>query len=421
MPYTPRIAIIGAGPSGLALAALLQAQSIHPTVYDLRAEPTPAFFAAPCGMLDLHEDSGLEVIRAVGLWDAFQAELGGCSEECRVLSPAAETLHTDQGQLSSRPEIARNVLTKLLLGAVAPGSVKWGHKVSSVHCARTDTGATEVTFDLGADGKATYDFVVGADGAWSRVRAMLTDVVPVYTGAQYVNATLRDATAKFPQLVDLVGSGTMMALGGGRGIMTHRGPQDSIRLYIAVKTPLENWAKEIGIAGKTTAEAKEVLLGEGGGFEKWAPELRELLSTACDEETRDHPGTSVDVLPLYMLPAGSRWETQVGATLVGDAAHLMTPWGGEGVNQALLDSLELSNVLGGVGQVEGVVEWQERLEATMKGFEEAMVERTKDVVEKSSRNGEMMLGEHGGQAIADIFKMFADIAANGGEFPEGLL
>jgi 2-polyprenyl-6-methoxyphenol hydroxylase-like FAD-dependent oxidoreductase len=409
MPYTPRIAIVGAGPSGLAIAALLQAQSIHPTI------------AAPCGMLDLHEDSGLKVIRAAGLWDAFQAELGGCSEECRVLSPAAETLHTDQGQLSSRPEIARNALTKLLLGAVAPGSVKWGHKVSSLHSARTDTGATEVTLDLGADGKATYDFVVGADGAWSRVRTMLTDVVPVYTGAQYVNATLRDATAKFPQLVDLVGSGTTMALGGGRGIMTHRGPQDSIRLYIAVKTPLENWAKEIGIAGKTTTEAKEVLLGEGGEFEKWAPELRELLSMACDEETRDHPGTAVDVLPLYMLPVGSRWETQVGATLVGDAAHLMTPWGGEGVNQALLDSLELSDVLGGVGQVEGVVEWQERLEAPMKGFEEAMVERTKDVAEKSSRNGEMMLGEHGGQAIADIFKMFADIAANGGEFPEGFL
>ncbi|KFY71500.1 hypothetical protein V499_08334 [Pseudogymnoascus sp. VKM F-103] len=421
MPYTARIAIIGAGPSGLALAALLQAQSIHPTIYDLRAEPTPAFFAAPCGMLDLHEDSGLKIIRAAGLWDAFQAELGGCSEECRVLSPAAETLHTDQGQLSSRPEIARNALTKLLLGAVTPGSVKWGHKVSSVHSARTETGATEVTLDLGADGKATYDFVVGADGAWSRVRAMLTDIVPVYTGAQYVNATLRDATAKFPQLVDLVGSGTTMALGGGRGMMTHRGPQDSIRLYIAVKTPLENWAEEIGIAGKTTAEAKEVLLGEGGGFEKWAPELRELLSTACDEETSDHPGTVVDVLPLYMLPAGSRWETQVGATLVGDAAHLMTPWGGEGVNQALLDSLELSNVVGGVGQVESVVEWQEKLEAPMKGFEEAMVVRAKEVAEQSSKNGEMMLGEHGGQAIADIFKMFADIAANGGEFPEGLL
>ena len=421
MPYTPRIAIVGAGPSGLALAALLQAHSIHPTIYELRAEPTPAFFAAPCGMLDLHEDSGLKVIRAAGLWDAFQATIGGCSEECRVLSPAGETLHTDQGKLSSRPEIARNALTKLLLDAVAPGSVKWGRKVLSVLSTKTNTGATEVTLDLGADGKTTYDFVVGADGAWSCMRAMLTDVEPVYTGAQYVNATLREATAKFPQLVDLVGSGTMMALGGGRGIMTHRGPQDSIRLYIAVKTPLENWAKEIGIAGKTTVEAKEVLLGDRGEFENWAPELRELLSTACDEETRDHPGEAVDVLPLYMLPLGSRWETKAGATLVGDAAHLMTPWAGEGVNQALLDSLELASVLGSVGQVEGVAEWQRRLVAPIRGFEEAMVERAKGEAEKASRNGEMMLGEHGGQAIADIFKMFADIAAKGGEFPEGLL
>ncbi|KFY59098.1 hypothetical protein V496_05829 [Pseudogymnoascus sp. VKM F-4515 (FW-2607)] len=421
MPYTPRIAIIGAGPSGLALAALLRAHSIHPTIYELRGEPTSASFDAPCGMLDLHEDSGLKVIRAAGLWDAFQDALGACSEECRVLSPAGKTLHTDQGELSSRPEIARNALTKLLLGAVAPGTVKWRCKVLSVGRARTDTGTTEVTLDLGMDGKATFDFVVGADGAWSRVRAMLTDVAPVYTGAQYVNATLRDATAKFPQLVDLVGSGTMMALGGGRGIMTHRGPQDSIRLYNAVKTPLEDWATDIGIAGKTAAEAKDVLLGEGGEFEKWAPELRELLATACDEETIDHPGEAVDVLPLYMLPPGSRWETKAGATLIGDAAHLMTPWAGEGVNQALLDSLELANVFGGMGEVEGVVEWQKKLEPPIREFEKAMVERVKGEAEKASRNGEMMLGEHGGQAIADIFKMFADIAAKGGEFPEGLL
>ncbi|KFY17342.1 hypothetical protein V492_00752 [Pseudogymnoascus sp. VKM F-4246] len=421
MPYTPRIAIIGAGPSGLALAALLRAHSVHTVIYELRAEPTSTFFAAPCGMLDLHEESGLKVIRAAGLWDAFQAALGGCSEECRVLSSTGETLHTDQGQLSSRPEIARNALTKLLLDAVAPDSVKWGHKVLSVHSARTEIGATEVTLDLGPHGKMTYDFVVGADGAWSRVRAMLTDVVPVYTGAQYISATLRDATSRFPQLVDLVGSGTMMALGGGRGIMSHRGPQDSIRLYNAVKTPLENWAKEMGIAEKTAAEAKEVLLGEGGLFEKWSPELRELLSTACDEETKDHPGELVDVLPLYMLPPGSRWETNSGATLVGDAAHLMTPWAGEGVNQALLDSLELASVLGNAGQVDDVVEWQRRLEAPLRDFEVAMIERVKTVAEQALKNGETMLGEHGGQALADVFKMFAEIAASGGEFPEGFL
>lgn len=421
MPYTPRIAIIGAGPSGLALALLLRAHSLHPTLYDLRPAPTPASLAAPSGMLDLHEDSGLRVIRAAGLWAPFQAALGDCSEECRVLSPAARVLHTDQGELATRPEIARNALAALFLEAVGPGAVEWERKVLDVRSRRTDGGATEVTLALEGGREASYDFVVGADGAWSRVRALLTDVMPAYTGAQYVTATLRGASTRFPDLVDLVGSGSMMALGGGRGLMTHRGPEDSIRVYIAVKTEREDWGAVVGIAGGTAAEAGKVLLGEGGEFAGWAPELRGLLKTTCEEETRDHPGGEVDVLPLYMLPVGTRWETQVGATVVGDAAHLMTPWAGEGVNLALLDALDLAEVLGGVGECEGVVEWQGRVGGVLGAFEEAMVERAKGEGEKAARNGEMMMGEHGGQALADIFKMFEDMAAKGETPSEDLL
>jgi 2-polyprenyl-6-methoxyphenol hydroxylase-like FAD-dependent oxidoreductase len=84
MPFRPRIAIVGSGPSGLALGLPLQQRGICPTIYELRSKPTPEELAKPSGMLDLHEESGL---REYGLWDSFQAAVGDCSKACRVLNP----------------------------------------------------------------------------------------------------------------------------------------------------------------------------------------------------------------------------------------------------------------------------------------------------------------------------------------------
>lgn len=404
MPFQPRIAIVGAGPSGLALALLLRQRGIHPTIYERRSKPTPEELAKPSGMLDLHEESGLKVMRECGLWEDFQAATGDCSEACRVLDPEGNVLHTDEGGIESRPEIARNALTSILIKTVPSNYIKWDHKITSVRTARNEkTGATEITIDLGEKGTAVYDFVVGADGAWSRVRNLLTDVKPFYSGAQWVTATIRNATSNYPHLVDLCGSGTFMALGRTHGIMTQRGPQDSIRVYAAVSKSEEHWVKAAGVEGKSAAEAKSILVQDGGVYNDWAPSLKDLLSTACDEDTKDNPGKVAEIWPMYMLPIGNEWKHQSGVTLVGDAAHLMTPWGGEGVNLALWDSLDLANALGGVPEVEEAASWEKELEPRMREYEATMFVRAKEYAEDTAQNKEMFLSEDGGKRMAEMF------------------
>jgi flavin-dependent dehydrogenase len=86
-------------------------------------------------------------------------------------------------------------------------------------------------------------------------------------------------------------------------------------------------------------------------FRNWAPALQDLLATACDEEIKDNPGCEADIKPLCMLPVGYRWERRTGVALIGDAARLMTPWAGGGVNLALWDSLDLAHVLAAVPEV----------------------------------------------------------------------
>ena len=285
-------------------------------------------------------------MRECGLWDDFQAALGDCSESMRVINPDGAVLHTDEGELASRPEIARNALTNLLIQNVPSDVIEWNHKITTVRSNRNvTTGATEITFDLGANGAAAYDFVVGADGAWSRIRKLLSDAQPFYSGAQYVTATVMHVSTKYPHLVELSGLGSLCALGGGNAIMTQHGPQVSIQMYAAVSTPHEHWAAVAGLEGKTAAEVKTTLLCDNKLFRKWAPALQDLLATVFDEETKDNPGCEADIKPYYMLPVGHCWEHLTGATLVGDAAHLMTPWAGEGVNLALWDSLDLAHVL----------------------------------------------------------------------------
>ncbi|OKL60879.1 hypothetical protein UA08_03734 [Talaromyces atroroseus] len=105
-------------------------------------------------------------------------------------------------------------------------------------------------------------------------------------------------------------------------------------------------------------------------FSTWHPyQLRQYILYAEGPVAR----------PLYMLPVGWKWQSRPGLTLVGDAAHVMTPYAGEGVNLGLQDALKLSQAIIKAAAPTSIDD--SALENEVKGFEDDMFVREKRTAE----------------------------------------
>ncbi|KNB50857.1 FAD-dependent oxidoreductase [Streptomyces caatingaensis] len=320
---TTHVTIIGAGLGGLTLARVLHLHGIPATVYE--AERSPAE-RSQGGLLDIHADNGRIALEKAGLTDAFRGIVLEGRQALRVLEPGG-TVVLDQADdgTGERPEVQRGELRRLLLDSLPAGTVRWGHKVGG---ARTlGDGRHEVTFAGG--GTVVTGLLVGADGAWSRVRPLLSAATPAYTGKSVVETYLFDALTRHPAAARAVGGGAMVVPGPRREIFAHREKDDTLHAYIGITEPQE-WFAAIDFADAAAATAR--IARE---FDGWAPQLTALITD----------GDTAPVLrPLHALPAGHRWDRVPGVTLLGDAAHLAAP-NGEGANLAMLDGAELGEAL----------------------------------------------------------------------------
>ncbi|KAK7756063.1 hypothetical protein SLS62_002006 [Diatrype stigma] len=413
MSSQPRIAIVGGGPAGLTMGVLLHQRQIPFTIFELRQEPSEEELAKPSGMLDLHEGSGLAAIRECGLYDQFVPLTGDCTEDRSIADKSGNIilkLGGGEAGRGTRPEISRNNLTKLLLGKVPKDSIKWGHKLLSATATRPATSdhRVETELDFGTHGTHRFDLVVGADGAWSRVRPLLTDVKPYFTGMQIIAITFQGITTKYPHLAEFVGPGSFSALGNKHSVGSQRGPSDSIRIYIWLTQPDENFATNSGLAGMPATSAKDKLLQDDALLDTFGTPVKDLVATACDEESANNPGASLDVRALYSLPHGTSWEHRHGVTIVGDAAHLMLP-NGEGVNISMLDSLLLSQAIIKAYETaeEGTDSFQSIFDPLLKEFEADLVERAKKAGKDTDIIIDKMFGSD--EAAYDLVRFFESV------------
>ncbi|CCX15929.1 hypothetical protein FPQ18DRAFT_347985 [Pyronema domesticum] len=362
---SPSIAILGAGPGGLTLGRLLHLANKHFIMFDLDLTSTSR---PQGGTLDLHPTSGQAAIAACGLTTEFQA-LSRLEGEAFRLANKSNTLLIDipaSAGKGERPEIDRKDLRDMLVRSVPADKIRWGTKVLDV-VKETDGDGWVVKHSKGED---RFDIVVGADGAWSRARAALSDVKPYYSGVSGVDLCFSDVDEKNPAISEMVGRGSLFAFGDGKALISQRNGDRSVRSYAMLRKG-EEWLEESGIPWEDSEKAKAALVE--GYYMDWADALKDLMYKADKDIT---------TRKLFMLPVDFRWTHQKGCTLLGDAAHLMTPFAGVGVNLAMLDAMELAEALGGD-------DWQERV----KEHEVKMMERGEKNAKETWSNLELAFRE----------------------------
>ncbi|MFF1925744.1 FAD-dependent oxidoreductase [Streptomyces sp. NPDC058221] len=316
---TTPVTIIGAGLGGLVLARVLHLHGIAATVHE--AEPSPDA-RRQGGLLDIHPENGRRALETAGLTEGFRELVLPGRESYRVLDRAGTVLLDlpDDGA-GRRPEVPRGELRQLLLDSLPSGTVRWGQKVTGVRA--LGESRHEVGF---ADGTTLVASpLVGADGAWSRVRPVLSGAGPEYVGVCSVEMFLFDGDTRHSAAAEAVGAGSLFALAPGRGLLAHREGGGTLHVYAQLRKD-QDW-----LVVRDTTDAAVLTARVAKEFDGWAPELTALITDS------DTPPV---LRPIVTLPAGHRWDRVPGATLLGDAAHLRAP-NGEGANLAMLDGAEL--------------------------------------------------------------------------------
>jgi 2-polyprenyl-6-methoxyphenol hydroxylase-like FAD-dependent oxidoreductase len=244
----------------------------------------------------------------------------------------------DFGDEHFRPEIDRGPLRDILLDSLVPGTVEWNSHIVSLELVGPTSNSRDGWRINFASGEVVMaDFVVGADGANSRIRPYVTSATPVWAGVTMIEASVKHPEETAPHINALLRGGKIFAYGDSRTLIVS-GKGDGTLGFTLSFTSGEDWVERYCPDLNDHTQVREWFRR---AFPEWGGIWQELFSAA---------DTIYIPRPQYCMPLDLHWDAKPNITLVGDAAHWMPPFAGEGVNMAMLDALQLSeSLVGGNG------------------------------------------------------------------------
>ncbi|WP_264536809.1 FAD-dependent oxidoreductase [Flavobacterium sp. N1736] len=376
------VAIIGGGPGGLTLARLLQLQNVNVKVYERDLNKNARVQGSP---LDLHDGSGLAAIHKADLFEEFKNNFLPGADKTLILNEKAEIFFSDHeinvdedfGNAYFRPEIDRGALRKILLESLQSETVIWNSHFVSME-AQNESWLLHFK-----DGKSVYaDIVIASDGANSKIRPYITDIKAFYTGILMLEGNIYESAKNAPNITSLIDGGKIMAFGDTQNILLGQKGGGDLGFYASFKAD-ENWTKTNGL---DYADKTQMLAWFKNEYPEWKSIWHELF---------ENVSAPFIPRPIYCMPLDQNWEALPNLTMIGDAAHVMPPFAGEGANMAMLDALELSECL--------TSDKHKTVQEAISFYETSMRERASKAAQESIENGEKMHSKEALQTMLDFF------------------
>jgi 2-polyprenyl-6-methoxyphenol hydroxylase-like FAD-dependent oxidoreductase len=381
--HYPKVAIIGAGIGGVALAVACLHRGIPFTLYERDAN-----FSSRSQGYSLTLQQANKAILGLGV----SSLVGGINTTKHVVhNPAGKVIgewglrkwNKPQAENSTKRRnihIARQTLRSVLLNQLGnTASVAWGHTLTKY--SKGKNNSARLSFKVGDSIKIeNVDLVVGADGIRSSVRKVL--ISENETPLQYLGCIVILGICSLRSLdtirTSLLDSATVFqTVNGTERIYVMPYDRDSIMWQLSFPLPESE-------AIKLSAKGAEAMKAEACKRLPWHDPIPQMLANTPAAQITGYPVYDRKLLdPELLHDAGN-------ATLIGDAAHPMSPFKGQGANQALLDALTLARII----SVECVPEsnWREKglRETVLAKFEKEMLERSNAKVRGSEQAARLL-------------------------------